>query len=154
MEHAFSSEQVPAGQALVRGLVLTVCTAHGRASIMMRAINSHGELATHLMHPAFQTHIQTTQTLNRMLGISNVEGNVVNLADASSDRVAYAAAHTVVVLDRTTQQQTFLQVGTSSRRAALKCRSMTSGVLRGSWAAPEALHWLPLCVPQSHPDPS
>lgn len=55
------------------------------------------------------------QGLSYVLGFSHtVQRNLVNLSDGVNNRIAYAAAHTVVILDNTTRKQQFLQGHKSS----------------------------------------
>ncbi len=66
------------------------------------------------VHVATPTHFHSLssrlQKLERVFGLTNCPGNVVNLGHGEGERIAYMAGHTVVVLDCQTGKQSFLQV--------------------------------------------
>lgn len=61
------------------------------------------------------------QTLGWVFGQSRIPCNVANLSGDGSEKLCYLAGHTVVVLDRQTRQQSFLQ----GHHNAISCMAAT-----------------------------
>jgi hypothetical protein len=64
------------------------------------------------------------QALGWAFGLSRAPCNLVDLSDGTSERICYVSGHTVVVLDRQTGQQSFLQVSPRARRVAPRDASL------------------------------